>query len=332
MVARGRDFLTLSLVGLVLLAGCTTPAATSASKVTDLRIEQVPDGARLTWDEFPRGVAKSFIVLREGQKIGEVQSPLRTFLDKAVEPGKAYRYAVDPVMPNGSKGGRSSIESFTFQRSLALQQDERVNRGFVNLTVVQVTPGVRWADLKVIVGGAVVARDDGAYRDRTEAWTSTSPREPLVDLGEKLQIFAPGKAKRNATIEVQLTDGTRLVSEFLQGRPTLNLTLKQERNATANLVGLQVLDITWRDGARDVTSSFPSLIPRWSALTVRVNGTLVPYSTDQRVGSWYHSVPSDDVIRRGGHLSVQSPLIVPGAVVVVTDAEATEESFRTTLR
>lgn len=314
-----------------MLAGCTTPAAQEVSFAERLRVDQVPEGARLSWDETPRGIASSFVVYRDGAKLATVKSPLRTYLDETVAHDREYAYRVSAVMPNGTETRATEEETFTYRLSLALIQDARVDRGFVNLSVLQVSPGLEWADLTVLVKGSPIARSEDAYRERGEAWTHTAPRDPLTDLGERLQIHAPGKVVRNATLEVRLADGTVLLQQFLEGRPTLNLTLRQERNATEGGVSFSVQKIRWFDGSRDVTTEHSGLTPLWTDLGVVVDGARLPYVTDNRPESWTQDSPGDNVIRIGDRLIMRSSLVKAGATVVFMDASATQESFRRTL-
>ncbi len=333
----GRPIVLVALASLLLaspaITGCVASREkTEPSKVTNLRAEQVPQGALLSWDEFPRGIAVSYVLYRDGRKLAEMRADNRTFLDAEVRPAESHRYAVSAVNGAGREGARSADVRFVFRQSLALIQDAPVKRGFVNLTVASVEPGLTWRDLTVLIGPATIQRDEEAYRDRREAWTHTVPRDELVDQDDKLLLFAPGKAVRNATIEVRLPTGEVLVKELLRGRPTVNLTMRQERNATANLVSLLVVNVTLLDNHRDVTRARPDVIPRWDTLDVRVNGTAVPYRLDERMESWSNDIPSDEVIRRGSRINIRSLHVGPTATVIVSDIEAGEESFRVRLR
>lgn len=337
MVAR-RFFVTLLAASALAagLAGCFAPSATDAiSVVGNVRVEQDPKGARVTWTEEPVGRADGFIVYRDGRILQNVTAPARSFLDETVQPDVTVRYSVQPYDDDGTRGRRSSSVEFRYRQSLTLVADEDrwVNRGYANLSLAEVTPGIRWDGIVVTVNGKTLLRNDAAYRDHREAWTHSDARDALADLGERLQLFSPTEVVRNATLEVKLSNGDVLAKVQLAGRPTFNLTMRQERNVTAGLVSFVVVGSKLLDENRDVTASWPGVTPRWSALEVLVNGTRVPYAADGRLGSWGHDVPSDDVLRSGTRatLRLAPNALTPGAVVIVRDAEANEESYRHTL-
>lgn len=317
-----------------LLAGCFTPAASEAlSRVGNVRVEQDPEGARISWTEEPVGRATAFNLYRDNRLLAKVESPARTYLDKTVTAGARVFYSVAPLDKDGTEGRRSSPIEFTFQESMTLLADEDrwVNRGYANLSVAEVTPGIQWDEIVVSVNGKLLQRNDAAYLQHREAWTHSDPRDALADLGERLRIFSPTEVYRNATLEVKLaTGGKVLAKQQLPGRPTFNLTMRQERNATNGLVSFAVASVKLLDENRDVTASWPGITPRWSALEVLVNGTIVPYSADGHLGSWGHDVPSDDVLRVGGRMTLRltSEALHGGAVVLVRDAEMNEESYR----
>lgn len=339
MLRQGSPLLTLLVAGAIVataLAGCTTPAVTQPSKVTHLEASQDSEGgARLTWDEFPRGNAKSFRVFKDGVQVANVQAPVRTWLDRDVQPGVTVSYTVAAVMKNGEVGEKALPVRFTWRDSLSLSQATDVSRGFANFTVAEVSPGLKWSSLELRVAGKVIPLDDLAYEAERESWTHASPDDDLVDLGETLYVFAPGKITRNRILEVAIADrGTILDDHLLEGRPFLNLTLEQSaRNATDGLANVVVKEWAWMEDYRDVTAEHPALVPRWSDLEISVNGTRLTHRTDQRNGSWWHDNPTDDVIREGGSFSLRaSGLVHAGAVVTVRDAVAGYDAFIVVLR
>lgn len=343
MPRHGILLVTLLVAGALTattLAGCVAPGGIAErqrdSTVTDLAVTQSSEGgARLSWDEFPRGTAKAFNVYKNGKNVATVDAPTRTWLDTDVVPQVEVTYTVAAVMKDGTESEKAIPVSFTLRQSLTLVQDKDVSRGFVNFTVAEVTPGLKWSGLEVRVAGKTIPRDELAYDNEQESWTHSDFEDDLVDLGETLRVYAPGKVVRHRLVEVALADrGVILDDPILQGRPVLNLTMEQDvRNATAGLVSIKVDGWAWMEAYRDVTDEHPDLVPRWRDLAVYVNGTRVPFNHDGRDGSWWNENPADEVIREGGRLNLRaSGLVHAGAVVTVKDDVSSQESFRLVLR
>lgn len=328
-----RQFIFIA-VAILAFAGCvaTTPAV--KSQITNLAVALSEDGgARVTWDENPRGTSFTYVVYRDGREVEQVASPDRSFLDKTIVSGRTYGYQVKGIDGQGRETAPlSPIVNFTYRIFLSLTQEDRINRGYANFTVESRSASLRWTDLSVTLSDETLPASPSGFAVNG-TWTHTNPRDALVDLGEKLEILSTRDVRRNATLVVSLANGGQLLKMTLEGRPAINLTLRQERNATEGRVALLVQSVSFVDNGRVVQPTDASLAPRWSALDIAVAGRMLRYDPLLRDASWSHENVDDAVIRVGEHLTLRhDALMARGARVTVTDAEAGEIAATAVLR
>ncbi|MHB8606550.1 MAG: hypothetical protein ACYDCK_15005 [Thermoplasmatota archaeon] len=321
-----RPSVMLAIAAIALLvAGCVKPTVQQAGEIRSLTVDQVGAngavGARLIWEDFPRTDDASFQVYRDGVKIGTVDAPTRSYFDAPLVPDRAYAYQVSSITHDGSTGALSAPVSFTLTQSMRVAQDVPLGRGFVNLSVVSVSPGLAWSGLTVLIGGANITLDDIAYTSERRAWSHTEPGDDIVDLHENLEVYAPGEVVRNATLDVRL--GAKLLAHsILDGRPDLNVSFQPTRNVSVGLEAAVVRSVKWFDGGHDVTASNPNTVARWSDLLVSVNGTALRYDPTLAAGSWSHENAQDDILRVGGIIEFHADpaLLHPGAIITIRDA------------